>query len=214
MYELYNFYNILYWVIFEKKLNMNILIINGWHPFSGSQGRFNKSLSEISFNHFKSKQNHTVWFTQISEEIDFNNEINKWINADLIVFHTPIWWFGLPHGFKQYLDNVLALGYKNGIWEDDGRKPENPEINYGTGGLLSSKYLLTTSWNAPRGAFELEGELFNQQNPDTSVLSGFHAMTRYLGMGKIDSLKFFDIEKNANPILELNNYENYLQTNF
>jgi putative NADPH-quinone reductase len=38
------------------------------------------------------------------------------------------------------------------MWTSDGRDSENPEINYGTGGLLQGKqYILTTSWNAPQG---------------------------------------------------------------
>ncbi len=193
----------------------NILIINGWHSFSVAKGEFNKSLLTISESFFMDKNNYEVKVTKINEDYEVEKEVLKFIWADIIIYHTPIWWFSVPFRFKKYLDEVLTAGYRNGLWNSDGRSLENPKINYGTDGLLKGKsYIMTTSWNAPKEAFTLPNELFNQMNVDNSVLSGFHAMNRYLGLSLIESLQFHDVEKNANIGEELSRYKLFLEKSF
>ncbi|WP_245539718.1 NAD(P)H-dependent oxidoreductase [Riemerella columbina] len=58
----------------------------------------------------------------------------KWV--DFIIYHTPIWWFQLPHRLKQYIDEVFMAGQGNGIFHSDGRSHTDPNRNYGTGGLI------------------------------------------------------------------------------
>ena len=119
--------------------------------------------------------------------------------------------------FKQYLDEVLTAGYgkDKGMWSSDGRDQKNPEIKYGTGGLLHNKnYVLTTSWNAPQGAFSLPDEFFKEISVDDGPMSGFHGMNRYLGLELLESLKFFDVEKNADTKAQLKSYKNFLNEKF
>lgn len=64
----------------------------------------------------------------------------------------------------------------------DGRNKENPAINYGTGGLLVCRnYLLTTSWNAPKEAFTLPGEFFDQKM-SMKEFFGFHKAQAFVGL--------------------------------
>ena len=193
----------------------NILIINGWHEFAISRGNFNKSLFEISVSHFSNDTLFKLKTTEINEAYLLSEELEKFIWSDLIIYHAPIWWFGIPYNFKKYLDEVLTFGYGKGMWISDGRKPEHPEINYGTGGLLHGKqYILTTSWNAPKGAFTIPGEFFNLISPDQGPLSGFHGMNRYLGVNLHTSLQFHDVEKNADTAAQLSEYHYFLKNNF
>ena len=37
-------------------------------------------------------------------------EIEKLAQADIILFHTPIWWFSVPAILKGWFDRVLAMG--------------------------------------------------------------------------------------------------------
>lgn len=121
----------------------NILIINGWHSFSDSKGLFNKSLFNITKNFFIRLDYYSVKETHIDKRYKIKEEVSKYIWADIIIYHTPVWWFSIPFKFKKYFDEILAAGYHNGIWMSDGRNPENPEMNYGTGGLLhGKKYIL------------------------------------------------------------------------
>ncbi len=193
----------------------NVLIINGWHEFAISKGSFNTSLFDSSKNHFSDGEKYNVQTTEINNGYNELTEVEKFIWADLIIYHTPIWWFAVPFNFKKYLDKVLTAGYGNGMWTSDGRNPDNPEINYGKGGLLHGKqYVLTSSWNAPQGAFTIPGEFFDQISVDNGPLSGFHGMNRYLGLKLHTSIQFHDVEKNADTGKQLADYSQFLKDNF
>ena len=187
-----------------------VFIINGAHAFGHSQGKFNNTLTEASETHFK-KTGYDTQITYINRSYNPIEEAKKFVWADLIVYHTPIWWFQLPFGFKKYIDVVLNEGQHIGIYKDDGRSRENPAINYGTGGSLKNKkYILTTSWNAPKEAFEWEGEFFEQTSVDKGVMFGFHKMNKFIGLQPMGTIHFHDIEKNADVPKELIRYEKFL----
>ena len=134
-----------------------IFIINGGQKFGHSGGKFNETIAKETLEFFKNNSNFEVKTTDINDDYDAAEEVDKFVWADVIVYHTPIWWFQLPHGFKKYIDVVFTEGHEKGIYHNDGRSSKNPAINYGTGGMLHGrKYLLTTSWNAPKeGAYTL-----------------------------------------------------------
>ncbi|WP_400073277.1 NAD(P)H-dependent oxidoreductase [Zobellia russellii] len=189
----------------------NIFIINGSHPFAHSGGKFNESLFETTVTYFKALDDTAVQTTQVGDSYDPLEEVEKFKWADLIIYHTPIWWFQLPFGFKQYIDVVFTEGHQNGIYTSDGRSSKNPDINYGTGGLMhGKKYILTTSWNAPKAAFTLENEFFEQKSVDDGVMFGFHKMNAFAGLERLATHHFHDMEKNANVPLELEKYNTFL----
>ncbi|MBU2973056.1 NAD(P)H-dependent oxidoreductase [Zobellia sp. B3R18] len=189
----------------------NIFIINGSHPFAHSGGKFNESLFETTVAYFKALDDTAVQTTQVGDSYDPLEEVEKFKWADLIIYHTPIWWFQLPFGFKQYIDVVFTEGHQNGIYTSDGRSSKNPDINYGTGGLMQGKkYILTTSWNAPKAAFTLENEFFEQKSVDDGVMFGFHKMNAFTGLERLATHHFHDMEKNANVPLELEKYNTFL----
>ena len=189
----------------------NIFIINGSHPFAHSGGRFNETLFNNTVSFFESLENFEVKSTQVGDNYDTKEEVEKFKWADLVIYHTPIWWFQIPFGFKKYIDEVFTEGHQNGIYKSDGRSRKNPDINYGTGGLMhGKKYILTTSWNAPKAAFTLENEFFNQKSVDEGVMFGFHRMNAFTGMELLATHHFHDMEKNADVPFELNNYSTFL----
>ena len=99
---------------------------------------------------------------------------------------------------KLYIDEVFTAGHQNGIYKNDGRSRKNPEINYGTGGLMhGKKYMVNTTWNAPETAFTLTGEFFDQKSVDEGVLFGFHKMNQFAALERINGFHFHDLEKNA-----------------
>ena len=171
---------------------MNIFIINGGQTFAHSGGMFNNTLTGWTVEVMKRK-NFAYRVTNFDPMMEVENF--KW--ADIVIYHTPIWWFQLPNRFKRYLDEVFTAGHNNGIYRNDGRSRKNLDVNYGTGGLMQGKrYMLTTSWNAPQTAFTLEGEFFDRQTVD-EVLFGFHKMNQFVGMKRIEGFHFHDLEKNA-----------------
>ncbi|MGH1335150.1 MAG: NAD(P)H-dependent oxidoreductase [Aureispira sp.] len=189
----------------------NIFIINGSHPFAHSGGRFNETLFNTTISYFDSLEEFGVKFTQVGGNYKVKEEVEKFIWADIVIYHTPIWWFQIPFGFKKYIDEVFTKGHQNGIYTNDGRSRKNPNINYGTGGLMhGKKYILTTSWNAPKTAFTLENEFFNQKSVDEGAMFGFHRMNAFTGMELLATHHFHDMEKNADVPFELNNYRTFL----
>jgi len=189
----------------------NIFIINGSHPFAHSGGRFNETLFNKTISYFDTREGFEVKFTQVGENYNVKEEVEKFKWSDIVIYHTPIWWFQIPFGFKKYIDDVFTEGHQNGIYASDGRSRKNPNINYGTGGLMhGKKYILTTSWNAPKTAFILENEFFNQKSVDEGVMFGFHRMNAFTGMELLATHHFHDMEKNADVPFELNNYSVFL----
>lgn len=177
-----------------------IFVINGGQQFAHSGGAFNQTLVDWDKEFFTAENGFELQVTDINEAYNAADEVQKFVWADVVVYHTPVWWFGLPHKLKEYLDVVFTVGHRNGIYYSDGRKKDSPEINYGTGGLMHGRqYMLTTTWNAPETAFTLPGEFFKQTSVDDGVMFGFHRMNAFTGMQPLHSYHFHDLEKNATP---------------
>ncbi len=94
-------------------------------------------------------------------------EIDKIRRADRIVFHFPLWWFGVPAILKGWFDRVLAHGELHTV---DQRFD---------GGLCRGKKVL---FCVTLGATEAEAG-FNGKEGDIALLLWPHAYTmHYLGM--------------------------------
>lgn len=196
-------------------MSIKVFIINGGQVFGHSGGRFNKTIAEATQNFFTNKENFEVRLTDINEPYDPVEEVKNFAWADVVIYHTPIWWFQLPHKLKEYIDVVFTEGHQKGIYRSDGRSASNPEINYGTGGSMHGKhYMVTTSWNAPATAFTLPGEFFNQHSVDEGPLFGFHRMNAFTGMKPLESIHFHDVEKNADVENDLKRYHAHLKRIF
>ncbi|PZR02886.1 MAG: NADPH quinone reductase MdaB [Flavobacterium psychrophilum] len=192
-----------------------IFIINGGQSFGHSGGAFNTTIANQTLDFFTDNKNFEVKVTNVSDDYNPAEEVTKFVWADVIIYHTPIWWFQLPHNFKKYIDVVFTEGHASGIYNSDGRSSANPTINYGTGGTLHGrKYMLTTSWNAPREAFTLPGEFFKEHSVDEGVMFGFHRMNAFTGMQPLPSMHFHDIEKNADVPRDLKLYTEHLSNIF
>ncbi|MBS7566492.1 NAD(P)H-dependent oxidoreductase [Mucilaginibacter sp. Bleaf8] len=192
-----------------------IFVINGGQIFGHSGGRFNKTVFEATKEFFSNHEGFEIRATDINKPYTPEQEVEHFVWADTIIYHTPIWWFQLPHGLKKYIDEVFTAGYRKGIYYSDGRKADNPKINYGTGGTMHGRnYLLTTSWNAPKTAFTLPGEFFNQKSVDEGALFGFHRMNAFTGLTPLESLHFHDVEKNADINKDLQRYQQHLEKLF
>ena len=199
----------------KKYIMTKIFIINGGQKFGHSGGRFNETIAQETLNFFQNNPHFEVKTTDVNHNYIPAEEVQKYVWADVVIYHTPIWWFQLPHGFKKYIDVVFTEGHANGIYNSDGRSPKNPAINYGTGGTLHGrKYLLTTSWNAPKEAFTLPGEFFSEKSVDEGALFGFHRMNAFTGMTPLEPMHFHDIEKNADVPRDLELYKQHLKKLF
>lgn len=189
----------------------NIFIINAGQQFEGTGGQYNKALTQYTEETLSLFEQVTIQITHIENGYDVDEEVAKFVWADYIIYHTPIWWFQVPYDFKKYIDEVFSAGHMTGIYQSDGRSSKNPAINYGRGGSLTgTKYMLTTSWNAPETAFTLPGEFFNETSVDDGPMYGFHNMNAFAAIGKLASFHFYDVEKNENIEKDLASYRSHL----
>lgn len=192
-----------------------IFVINAGQSFKHSGGKYNQTITENTLSVLKNIENVEIKITNIDEGYDKDEEVEKFVWADYIIYHTPIWWFQLPFGFKKYIDEVFTAGHNKGIYKSDGRSTANPEINYGTGGMLGGrKYMVTTSWNAPATAFTLPGEFFKETSVDQGPLFGFHRMNAFVSLEKLESFHFHDVEKNADIERDMKRYREHLNQVF
>ncbi len=188
-----------------------IFIINAGQQFAHSNGEFNETVSKTTQAFFEAMDDVDVQVTNIAEGYSPDREVEKFIWSDIIIYHTPIWWFQLPFGFKKYIDEVFTAGHQRGIYHSDGRRSADPAINYGTGGMMQgTKYLVTSSWNAPQTAFTLPGEFFNEHSVDAGPLFGFHRMHAFAAMQPLESFHFHDVEKNADVERDMKLYRAHL----
>lgn len=193
----------------------HVLIINAGQKFAHSGGRYNQTVTKNTLSFFERFENVEVKLTNIEDGYDNEEEVENFVWADYIIYHTPMWWFQIPNGFKKYIDEVFTVGHKKGIYNSDGRTSKNPEINYGTGGmLLGRKYMVTSSWNAPKTAFTLPGEFFNETSVDNGPLFGFHRMNAFASLEKMESFHFYDVEKNADVTRDMTEYTKHLEKVF
>lgn len=192
-----------------------IFVINGGQVFGHSGGRFNKTIFDETIRFFNETAGFEIRSTDINQPYDLEQEVENYAWADVVIYHTPIWWFQVPHGLKKYIDEVFTAGHQKGIYQSDGRSSANPDINYGTGGMLHGrKYMLTSSWNAPATAFTLPGEFFSEHSVDEGALFGFHRMNAFTGMTPMESLHFHDVEKNSDINRDMQRYRDHLNKLF
>lgn len=199
----------------QKMETRKIFVINGGQVFGHSGGLFNKTITKATLDFFANAPGFESRFTDINDDYDPVKEVENYVWADVIIYHTPIWWFQVPHALKKYIDVVFTEGYNKGIYRSDGRSSENPLINYGTGGSLHGReYMVTSSWNAPATAFTLPGEFFGEKTVDESILFGFHRMNAFTGMKALEGMHFHDVMKNADVKFEVQRYQEHLQKIF
>ncbi|WP_232698063.1 NAD(P)H-dependent oxidoreductase [Brevibacillus daliensis] len=161
----------------------NILVINGHQKYGSTGGQLNQTLADVMV-HYLSETNR-VQTTTIQDGYNIEEEQQKFLRADVIIYQTPIYWFSVPGLFKTYMDEVYTYGlFFKGADE------------YGRGGLLTDKqYMFSTTWNAPKQAFMDPFQFFGGKSLD-EALDHLHRAQAYLGMKPLKSYGCYDVMKN------------------
>lgn len=195
---------------------MKALLINGYETFKGvGEGKLNSSLIALT-KQLLEKKGYEVKMTTIEEGYDGMEEHEKLLWADVVYLQTPVYWFGLPSLFKSYIDRVLMIGYADGsTLKGDGRTREDASKKYGSGGVLvDKKYMVCSTWNSPREAFDDKTQFFEGLSVD-QVLTPLHKSYQFLGMQKIPSFTFFDIFKSAEEVaMQVEQFKEHIDKNF
>lgn len=191
---------------------MNILLLNGGKAFAHSQGRLNRTLHDEA-KKVLTELGHTVRETQIDEGYDVQEEVEKFVWMDAVIYQMPGWWMGLPWIVKKYMDEVFTAGHGS-LYESDGRHRTDPKHNYGKGGLLQGKrHMLSLTWNAPDEAFDEAGEFFGGAGVDAVYLP-VHKANEFLGMTALPTYLASDVMKEPDVPRFLAEYREHLQRVF
>ncbi|MBG9732944.1 NAD(P)H-dependent oxidoreductase [Paenibacillus alvei] len=176
----------------------NILIINGHQQYRSAEGKLNNTLVENMIRVLSPYNN--VKTTVIQNGYHAEEEQQKFLWADVVIYQTPIYWFSVPGLLKTYMDEVYAYGtFFTGADQ------------YGTGGLLTDKtYMLSTTWNAPASAFEDKTQFFEGNSLD-EALQHLHRIHKFLGMKPLKSFSCYDVVKNPNIKQYIANLEQHLK---
>jgi len=193
---------------------MNVFLIDGYETFPGvGEAKLNHSLVKTATEYFENK-GHSVKTSCIESGYDAIDEHEKLIWCDILFIQTPVYWFGIPGLFKSYIDRVLMVGYANGsTLVGDGRSQDDTTKQYGSGGLLiNKKYMVSSTWNAPKEAFSNKQQFLEGFNPD-QALTQLHKSYQFLGMKKIPSFEIYDVFKSPESVAsQIETFKTHLET--
>ena len=108
----------------------NALKLNGYEVTVSDLYRMNFDPCEAG-RHYSKRADETVFHAQTEQRFNAGNgdtpedvsaEVDKLLNADLLVVHFPLWWFGAPAILKGWMDRVFVYGkvYKSEMRYDAG----------------------------------------------------------------------------------------------
>lgn len=189
-----------------------LLIIHTHQKYEGiSEGKLNKTLANIT-KHFFEKQNWNFEETFIEKGYDVKEEVRKHLKADLIIIHTPVFWFNTPWIYKKYADEVFMEGLvSNNMLDGDGRTRLDVSRQYGTGGFLKGKKVfVVATWNAPENCFNDINQLLMEGKKADDVLCNIILNYRFCGFQDLPNYHCFDVVKNPKIKEYIDGYEKHL----
>ena len=175
---------------------LNILIINGAKKFAHSNGELNDTLTILA-QQVLVELGHTVQISRADSNYNIQQEIQKYIWADVVIYQMPGWWMGAPWTVKKYIDDIFTEGHGT-LYASDGRSRSDTSKKYGSGGLIhDKKYMLSLTWNAPKEAFTQADQFFEGMGVD-GVYLPFHKANQFLGMQGLNTFIVHDVIKMPN----------------
>ncbi|MDD1961175.1 NAD(P)H-dependent oxidoreductase [Pseudomonas sp. 39004] len=185
-----------------------ILLLNGGKQFAHSDGRLNATLHEAALAYLD-RAGFDVRHTFIDGGYDVQEEVEKFLWADVVIYQMPGWWMGAPWTVKKYIDDVFTEGHGS-LYASDGRTRSDASQKYGSGGLIQGKqYMLSLTWNAPQQAFDNPGDFFEGKGVD-AVYFPFHKANQFLGMTGLPTFLAVDVMKRPDVPAALSAYEAHL----
>jgi modulator of drug activity B len=177
-----------------------------------SEGTLNSAFVEKAKAFFQTK-GYQILETKVEAGYDPNEEVEKHLQADIILLQTPINWFGAPWIYKKYVDEVFNSGLHSATFlSGDGRTREDLTRQYGTGGkLLGRKFMVCATWNAPEASFnDVNQQLFKGAST-SDVLLPITSNYRFCGVEIMPDYNCFDIFKDGNIAKDLELYPEHLE---
>lgn len=191
-----------------------IFIINGHQPYPFAPGRLNATLTQLA-QELLAEQGYELRVTQTAAVYDVDAEVQNHIWADVILMQFPVNWMGVPWSFKKYMDEVYTAGMDGRLCNGDGRSSAAPKLNYGMGGTLkNTRYMLSTTFNAPYEAFDAPSEPFFRGGSVDDLLQPMHLNMKFFGATPMPTFSIHDVMKDPQIEADLQRYREHLSTHF
>ena len=193
-----------------------VLLINTHLTYPNwSEGTLNASLHQKAKDFFTAN-NFEILETKVEDGYHANEEVEKHLEADIIILQTPINWFGAPWIYKKYVDEVFNSGLMSAKFlMGDGRTREDITKQYGTGGKMQGKkFMVCSTWNAPKASFDDPNQLLFEGRSTADVLIQITSNYRFCGEEVVADYNCFDIFKDGDIVGDLENYPTHLQEVF
>ncbi|WP_029292773.1 NAD(P)H-dependent oxidoreductase [Chryseobacterium hispalense] len=193
-----------------------VLLINAHLTYPNwSEGTLNTSFINVAKEFFLSK-GYEILETIVEKGYDADQEVEKHLEADIILLQTPINWFGAPWIYKKYVDEVFNSGLHSAKFlSGDGRTREDVTRQYGTGGnMQGKKFMVCSTWNAPAESFnDVNQKLFRGISTENYLLH-ITSNYRFCGVEVVPDYNCFDIFKDGDIAGDLRNYPVHLANVF
>lgn len=193
-----------------------VLLINTHLTYPNwSEGLLNDAFNQKAKEFFEAK-GFEILETKVEDGYNADEEVEKHLEADIILLQTPINWFGAPWIYKKYVDEVFNSGLHSAKFlSGDGRTREDKTRQYGTGGKMQGKkFMICSTWNAPAESFNnVNQQLFRGINTQDYLLH-ITSNYRFCGVEVVPDYNCFDIFKEGDITTDLKNYPAHLQKVF
>ncbi len=187
-----------------------ILIINGHQYYPFAEGKLNQALIDRAAS-MLGEEDFDIKNTVTEKAYDVDEEIEKFKWADIVLLQTPLNWMGVTWSFKKYLDEVLTAGMMGKMSNGDGRTEEAPKKNYGLGGLLKGKYMMSVTANAPKEAFNDPNEKFFNGLSEDDLLRPMHLNFKWFGLEPLKTFFAYDVMKNPEVDNDFVRFEKHIK---
>ncbi len=132
--------------------------------------------------------------------LDIEAEMEKVKNADLLIFHFPLWFYGPPAIMKGWIDRILAMAF---AWNTDAR--------YQTGLMRGKKALVTTTIGDPESFYSADG--MHGATVEQHLYGLLHTTFAFCGFDVLHPFIIDNTTAEDSEILEkrVSDYRDYLQ---
>lgn len=187
-----------------------ILIINGHQYYPFAEGKLNQALIDKATS-MLGEEDFDIKTTVTENAYDVDEEVEKFKWADIVLLQTPLNWMGVTWSFKKYLDEVLTAGMMGKMSNGDGRTEKAPKKNYGLGGLLKGKYMISVTANAPKEAFNDPNEKFFNGLSEDDLLRPMHLNFKWFGLEPLKTFFAYDVMKNPKVDNDFVRFEKHIK---
>lgn len=187
-----------------------VFVINGHQYYPFAEGKLNQTLVD-KLSQMLGNEDFEIKTTYAQEDYNVEEELEKFLWADVVFLQTPLNWMGVTWSFKKYLDEVLTAGMMGKLSQGDGRTAEAPKENYGLGGLLNAKYMISVTANAPKEAFNNPKEKFFNGISEDELLLPMHLNFKWFGLKPLKTFFAYDVMKNPDVENDFIRFEKHIK---